>query len=91
MKHLKKFEAVRHILKRHVAKKHHNGSLINDREDIDDIFVDLLEEYPELKFKLKYETLFKWTFINSEELGEYESKNYLYKMTDTLETIKGRL
>lgn len=95
MKHL---ESIKHILSkgdkkalRHASIKRHQESLKNIKDEIDDIFVDLLDDYSELEFSFKYDSLYKWIISNNEELGEYESKNYLYKMKDTLETIKGRL
>lgn len=85
MRYLKRFESKRNNMS-------HPISLLDVKSDIEYIFVDLLEEYPELKFELKVDSPYKWKYITTvKDLGEYESKNYLHKMSGTLETIKGRL
>lgn len=87
MKYIKKFESKKY----RKSIKRYTQDIRDMKNDIDDIFVYLLEDYSELNFKFTNTSRNSYIVYNVSELGEYESKNYLHRMTDELETIKDRL
>lgn len=60
-------------------------------DEINDILLEIEEDFQELKWSMKKTDYANWTFNTTEDLGEYEARNYFHKMTNHIVAIKGRL